>query len=77
LNTSITYTSARLNSSEDIAGIPTDDETALNPALTDDAIKNGEVKNCTKGDSGPPTFSFEETPFRMTHQRTSEGSFPS
>jgi hypothetical protein len=23
------------------------------------------------------TFSFEETPFRMTHQRTSEGSFPS
>ena len=60
LNTSITYTSARLNSSEDIAGIPTDDETALNPALTDDAIKNGEVKNCTKGDSVPPTFSFDE-----------------
>ena len=60
LNTSINYTSVRLDSSDDIVGIPTDDETALNPALTDEAIKNGEVKNCTKDSSVPPTFSFKE-----------------
>ena len=60
LNTSMNYTSVRLDSSDDIVGIPTDDETALNPALTDEAIKNGEVKNCTKDSSIPPTFSFEE-----------------
>ena len=60
LDTSKTYTSVRLDSSDDVAGIPTNDETALNPALTDEAIKNGEVKNCTEGGSVLPTFSFKE-----------------
>ena len=58
LNESITYTSLRLNSSEEIAGIPFDDETALNPALTDEAINNGEIKDAGKT-SVPPTFVFE------------------
>ena len=58
LNESITYTSLRLNSSEEVAGIPFDDETALNPALTDEAINNGEIKDATKTPV-PPTFVFE------------------
>ena len=60
LDTSKTYTSVRLYSSDDVAGIPTNDETALNPALTDEAIKNGEVKDYSTDSSVPPTFSFEE-----------------
>jgi len=49
------YTSLRLNRSDDITGIP-EDETLLNPVLTDQAIKNGEIKNCTADASVPPTF---------------------
>ena len=49
------YSSLRLNSSEDIAGIPEDDEILLNPALTDEAIKNGEMKDA-KNSKVPPTF---------------------
>ena len=58
LNESITYTSLRLNSSEEVAGIPFDDETALNPVLTEEAINNGEIKDATKTPV-PPTFVFE------------------
>ena len=58
LNASIEYTSLKLNSSEVIAGIPFDDETALNPALTDEAITNGELKNSSSSDV-PPSFTFE------------------
>ena len=49
------YTSLRLNSSNDITGIPTEDETALNPYLTDQAIANNEIKDCATV-SVPPTF---------------------
>ena len=49
------YSSLRLNSSEDIAGIPEDDEILLNPALTDETIKNGEMKDA-KNSKVPPTF---------------------
>ena len=49
------YSSLRLNSSEDIAGIPEDDEILLNPALTDEAIKNKEMKDA-KNSKVPPTF---------------------
>ena len=61
LNASIEYTSLKLNSSEVIAGIPFDDETALNPALTDEAISNGEIKNSSNSSSSdvPPSFTFE------------------
>ena len=53
------YTSLRLNSSNDITGIPTEDETLLNPVLTDQAIQNKEVKDCSKDASVPPTFNFD------------------
>jgi hypothetical protein len=49
------YTSLRLNSSNDITGIPTEDETALNPYLTDQSIANNEIKDCATV-SVPPTF---------------------
>ena len=49
------YTSLRFNSSEFVAGVPTDDEVALNPVLTDQAISNGEVKDSEKVEP-PPTF---------------------
>lgn len=52
------YTGLRLINSEEVAGIPYDDETALNPALTDEAIKNGEIKDA-KDSPIPPTFEFE------------------
>ena len=49
------YTSLRLSSSADIVGIP-DDETLLNPVLTQQAIENGELKDCSSDPSVPPTF---------------------
>ena len=55
LNTSKEYTSLKLVASEDIAGIPTEDDTAINPKLTDDAITNNEIKNCTDA-TVPPSF---------------------
>ena len=55
LNINEEYSSLRLNSSEDIAGIPEDDEILLNPALTDEAIKNKEMKDA-KNSKVPPTF---------------------
>ena len=59
LDKSITYTGLRLISSEDIAGIPYEDETLLNPALTDEAIKNGDLKDA-KDSVVPPSFEFEK-----------------
>ena len=61
LDKSKVYTGLRLNSSDSIAGIPTDDETALNPALTDDSIANGEVKDYSKPEQAeiPPSFTFD------------------
>ena len=59
LNTSIEYTSLKLNQSGDIAGIPTDDDTALNPLATDIAIANGEVKNSAEDNSIPLIFTPE------------------
>ena len=59
LDKSIIYTGLRLISSEDIAGIPYDDETLLNPALTDEAIKNGDLKDA-KDSVVPPSFEFEK-----------------
>ena len=58
VNASEGYTSLRLNSSNDITGIPTEDETLLNPVLTDEAIQNKEVKDCSKDASVPPKFNF-------------------
>ena len=49
------YTSLRLSSSANIVGIP-DDETLLNPVLTQQAIENGELKDCSSDPSVPPTF---------------------
>ena len=59
LNTSIEYASLKLNQSGDIAGIPTDDDTALNPLATDIAIANGEVKNSAEDNSIPLIFTPE------------------
>ena len=56
VNETEAYTSLRLNSSNDITGIPTEDDVALNPVLTDQAISNNEVKDCSKDSSVPPTF---------------------
>ena len=58
LNITEGYTSIRLNTSEDIVGIP-DDETLLNPYLTDEAIINNQIKNCSEDSSVPPSFVFE------------------
>ena len=52
------YTSLRFNNSDDIAGVPTDDEVALNPVLTDQAIENNEVIDGVKA-VVPPTFVIE------------------
>ena len=41
------YISLRLNNSENIVGIPTNDETSLNPILTDKSIEKGEKLNYT------------------------------
>ena len=49
------YTSLRLNKTDDVAGIP-EDEALLNPVLTDEAIAEGEMKNCTEDSSIPPLF---------------------
>ena len=54
------YTGLKLVSSEDIAGIPTDDDTLLNPKLTDDEIAAGLIKNCTADSSVPPIFEVEK-----------------
>ena len=71
---SLVYTSLRLNSSDSIAGIPIDDETALNPALTDEAIENGEVKDFSdpKEAEVPPSFTFESI---KEEQCTKDGKF--
>ncbi len=53
------YTSLRFNNSDEIAGVPTDDEVALNPVLTDQAIENKEVIDGEKV-KVPPTFVIEE-----------------
>ena len=53
------YTSLRFNNSDEIAGAPTDDEVALNPVLTDQAIENKEVIDGEKV-KVPPTFVIEE-----------------
>ena len=52
------YTSLRLNSTDDITGVP-EDETLLNPVLTEEAIKNNQIKNCSEDASIPPTFYFD------------------
>ena len=39
-----------LLSSEIIVGIPSDDETLLNPALNDEATANGELKDAKTSD---------------------------
>ena len=65
------YSSLRLNSSEDIAGIPEDDEILLNPALTDEAIKNGEMKDA-KNSKVPPTFILNTI---ETHNCANDGKF--
>ena len=52
------YTSLRLNSTDNITGVP-EDETLLNPVLTEEAIKNNEIKDCSKDASIPPTFYFD------------------
>ena len=59
LNEAEGYTSLRLNSSEYISGIPTDDDTLLNPVLTQESIDNKELKDCSKDSSVPPTFVFD------------------
>ena len=59
LNESEGYTSFRLNSSDNITGIPTDNEILLNPILTAEAIKNKEIKDYSKDSSIPPIFIFE------------------
>ena len=53
------YTSLRFNKSDEIAGAPIDDEVALNPVLTDQAIENKEVIDGEKV-KVPPTFVIEE-----------------
>ena len=56
LNISEGYTSFRLNYSNYIAGIPKDNDILLNPYLTDEAIINEEIKDCSKDSIVPPTF---------------------
>ena len=48
-----------INNSEDIAGIQTEDEIALSPVLTDEAIAKNELKNCTENSRVPPVFVFD------------------
>ena len=52
------YTSLRFNKSEYIAGVPTDNEIALNPVLTVQAIENKEVMDAEEVEV-PPTFVME------------------
>ena len=52
------YLSLRLNKSDDVAGLPSD-EALLNPNITDTAIEDNELKNCTEDSSVPPVFTFE------------------
>ncbi len=54
------YIGLKLVSSDDVAGIPTDDDTLINPKLTDDAIAAGLIKNCTADPSVPPIFDAEK-----------------
>jgi hypothetical protein len=58
LDPKIVYTGLRLNSSEEIAGIPSEDEILLNPALADEAITNGELSDA-KETKVPISFEFE------------------
>ena len=55
LETGITYSSFELVSSDDLAGIP-DDETLLDIAKTDAAIKNGDLTIPSVEDNLPPLF---------------------
>ena len=52
------YISLRLNKSDDVAGLPSD-EALLNPNITDTAIEDNELKNCTEDSSVPPVFTFK------------------
>ena len=54
------YIGLKLVRSDDVAGIPTDDDTLINPKLTDDAIAAGLIKNCTADPSVPPIFYAEK-----------------
>ena len=54
------YIGLKLVRSDDVAGIPTDDDTLINPKLTDDAIAAGLIKNCTADPSVPPIFDAEK-----------------
>ena len=58
LDPNIVYSGLRLNSSEEIAGIPSEDEILLNPALADEAITNGELSDA-KETKVPISFEFE------------------
>ena len=58
LDPNIVYSGLRLNSSEEIAGIPSEDEILLNPALADEAITNGELSDA-KDTKVPISFEFE------------------
>ena len=58
LDPNIVYSGLRLNSSEEIAGIPSEDEILLNPALADEAITNGELSDAKKT-KVPISFEFE------------------
>ncbi len=58
LDPKIVYSGLRLNSSEEIAGIPSEDEILLNPALADEAITNGELSDA-KETKVPISFEFE------------------
>ena len=52
------YDSLRLNSSDDVAGLPSD-EALRNPNITDLAIADNELKDCSKDSSVPPVFTVE------------------
>ena len=58
LDQNIVYSGLRLNSSKEIAGIPSEDEILLNPALADEAITNGELSDAKKT-KVPISFEFE------------------
>ena len=58
LDPNIVYSGLRLNSSEEIAGIPSEDEILLNPALADEAITNRELSDAKKT-KVPISFEFE------------------
>ena len=58
INSTGNYTSLRVNKSDDIAGLPSN-EVLLNPAMADQAIADNELKNCTEDSSVPPVFTVE------------------